>query len=173
MARELAERLHPRVERLGYLGEFFRCMAHQPKALLSFMQLTDDLKEALPDNLTEVVALTVAAATGNKYERNQHERLALKLKFPREWIRAVLALEPASAKALLEMEQAAQALTLAAIRNQGRACSKELERVVRAAGPEKSVAILLLIGRYLSHAIVVNSLELEPPVPSIFEEEKQ
>ena len=72
---ELAAALQPRVRRLGYLGEFFKCAAHQPKALLSFMALTDDLKEALPDQLTEVVALSVAGWMGNTYERNQHERL--------------------------------------------------------------------------------------------------
>lgn len=45
---ELATALRPRVQRLGYLGEFFKCAAHQPAALLSFMRFTDDLKEVLP-----------------------------------------------------------------------------------------------------------------------------
>jgi hypothetical protein len=49
---QLAELLRPRVERLGYLGEFFKCMAHQPNALRYFTELTEDLKDALPDKLT-------------------------------------------------------------------------------------------------------------------------
>src|SRR5579885_955406 len=94
MAPELASMLRPRVERLGYLGEFFRCTAHQPKALMSFLTFTEDLKKALPDKLTEVVALTVASVMKNAYERVQHERLSLKLGFGETWVRSVLALNP-------------------------------------------------------------------------------
>jgi len=39
---------------------------------------------------------------------------------------------------------------------------------VEAIGPERAAAVLLLVGRYLTHAIFVNSLELAPPVGSIF-----
>src|SRR5947209_10053174 len=78
---QLAEMLRPKVERLNYLGEFFQCTGHQPRALMSFYSLTEDLKDALPDNITELVALTVAAKMRNAYERVQHERLALKLGF--------------------------------------------------------------------------------------------
>src|SRR5215813_8037256 len=87
---QLAELLRPKVERLNYLGEFFQCTAHQPRALMSFYKLTEDLKEALPDNLTELVALTIASKMGNAYERVQHERLALKLGFSEDWVREVI-----------------------------------------------------------------------------------
>ena len=90
MTPALQESLRPRVERLGYLGEFFQCAAHQPQALMSFMSFTEDLKQALPDNLTEVVALSVATLMGNAYERVQHERLSLKLGFSRDWVREVI-----------------------------------------------------------------------------------
>src|SRR5712691_11879710 len=89
MAPELAAILRPRVERLGYLGEFFRYTAHQPHALMSFLGFTEDLKKALPNGLTEVVALTVAAFMSNAYERVQHERLSLKLGFGEAWVREV------------------------------------------------------------------------------------
>ncbi|PYS35148.1 MAG: hypothetical protein DMF75_04480, partial [Acidobacteria bacterium] len=89
---QLAELLRPKVERLNYLGEFFQCTGHQPRALISFYSLTEDLKDALPDNITELVALTVAAKMRNSYERVQHERLALKLGFGEKWVREVLAL---------------------------------------------------------------------------------
>src|SRR5919202_6512700 len=85
----LAEMLRPKVERLKYLGEFFQCTGHQPEALMSFYKLTEDLKEALPDNLTELVALSCATFMGNAYERVQHERLALKLGFTEAWVREV------------------------------------------------------------------------------------
>lgn len=35
-----------------------------------------------------------------------------------------------------------------------------------------AVAILLLTGRYVTHSLIVNTLHLTPPVPSIFEEPK-
>ena len=47
MDAELAAMLRPRVERLGYLGEFFRCTAHQPEALKHFLGLTEALKQGI------------------------------------------------------------------------------------------------------------------------------
>src|SRR6266851_2376853 len=87
---KLAELLRPKVERLNYLGEFFQCTGHQPEALISFYKLTDDLRKALPDNLTELVALTIASRMSNAYERVQHERLAFKLGLSEAWLRAVI-----------------------------------------------------------------------------------
>src|SRR6266568_6247955 len=104
MAPELAAMLRPRVERLGYLGEFFRYTAHQPQALISFLDFTEDLKKALPNNLTEVVALTVASFMSNAYERVQHERLSLKLGFGKDWVRDVLSLLPDAATQLSAAE---------------------------------------------------------------------
>ncbi len=166
---ELATALQPRVQRLGYLGEFFKCTAHQPRALLAFMQLTDALKDALPDRITEVVALTVAGELDNSYERHQHERLSRKLGFSDAWIRAVLALQAAHPELSVE-ERAAQALALSMIRSHGKASAADLDTVTTTLGPQAAVAILLLVGRYVTHSLVVKALELEPPVPSIFPE---
>jgi hypothetical protein len=166
MPPELAERLRPRVERLGYLGEFFRCAAHQPRALLSFMAFTDDLKEALPDRLTEVVALTVSCLMRNAYERVQHERLSLKLGIGEDWIRQVEALSPATSGALGEDERTVQRLVLALVERKGQDTRVELEAVVGEIGAPQAVAVLLLVGRYVTHALVANALALAPPVAS-------
>ncbi len=168
MPPDLAARLEPRVKRLGYLGEFFKVAANQPRVLSTFMQLTDDLKEALPDRLTEVVALTVSTATNNAYERHQHERLSEKLGYGREWILEVMSLGENAGKLMSSTEQSAQKFTLAALRTHGRNCREELESLVTETGPEQAVAIILLVGRYLTHSIFVNALGLKPPVPSIF-----
>jgi alkylhydroperoxidase family enzyme len=165
---DVARTLRPRIERLGYLGEFFRCAAHQPAALISFMTFTEDLKRALPDSLTEVVALTVATELDNAYERHQHERLCLKLEFGEAWVRAVEALDPASGSALTTEERAAQVLTLAVVRRSGRQTAAELEALVQLIGHEQAIAVLMLIGRYVTHALMVNALDLAPPVPSPF-----
>lgn len=166
MPRELAEMLRPRVERLGYLGEFFQCAAHQPQALMSFMNFTEDLKHALPENLTEVVALTVAHLAGNPYERVQHERLCLKLGFAEPWVREVLALHPDAASSLKKEEKAVQKLALAVVGRNGHDTERQLEAVIQAVGVAQAVAVLMLVGRYMTHALIVNSLKLAPPAAS-------
>src|SRR3954454_22741012 len=111
MPPELADALRPRVERLGYLGEFFQVAGNQPDALAGFNAFTEACKAALPPRITETIALTVATATGNDYERHQHERLSLKLGFGEDWVRAVVGLGGDSA-ALDETERTVQALAL-------------------------------------------------------------
>jgi hypothetical protein len=163
---EVMAALRPRIERLGYAGEFFKCTAHQPAALVSFMTFTEDLKRALPDRLAEVVVLTVSTELQNAYERHQHERLCLKLGFEKGWIRAVEKLDPSNEAALSETERAVQTLTLAVLRRHGKDTGRELHAVTAAIGPAQAIAILMQIGRYVTHALIVNALELAPPVPS-------
>lgn len=166
---DLRAALEPRVQRLGYLGEFFRCAAHQPAALRSFMRFTGDLKVALPDDLTEVVALTVAVTTGNDYERHQHERLCLRLGLDESWVRQVLVRRPArsdGADPMDRRQRTVQRLTVALLADHGRGAAAPLDRLVVDAGPAVAVAVMLLVGRYQAHALVVNALELAPPVPS-------
>ena len=163
---DVAALLGPRVERLGYLGEFFKCAAHQPAALISFMAFTDDLKRALPERLTEVVALTVSTELESAYERHQHERLSLKLGYGEEWIRAIEAREPSKNDSLSAVDRAVQALALAVVRRRGKGTARELETVVQVIGHQEAIAVLMLIGRYVTHALMVNALDLAPPVPS-------
>lgn len=169
MPPALAEMLRPKVERLGYLGEFFQCAANQPDALMSFMKLTDELKEALPDNVTEIVALTVSNRMSNVYERRQHERLSLKFGFGEQWLRDVLSLGESSGSMKPE-ERLVQQLVLAALKTNGHDAGGELDRVVEAIGAKQAIAVLLLIGRYITHALLVNTLKLAPPVPSPLEQ---
>jgi len=167
MDPRLREALAARVARLGYLGEFFRCAAIQPDSLLAFMQLTDSLHKAVPDRLVEVVALTVTTHTGNEYERNQHERLCERLGYGRSWI-AALTGRGSGPSPLSPPEQAIQTLALSVLRTSGHGVARELAEVVDAIGPAQGMAILMLVGRYWTHALVVNALGLKPPVLSIF-----
>jgi alkylhydroperoxidase family enzyme len=168
MPEPLAAALRPRVARLGYLGEFFQCAANAPAALLAFQQLTEALKAALPDRVTEVVALTVAARLGNGYECHQHERLCRALGFSDEWIRAVEVGTPNAMAALDDTDRAVQVLTLGLLERHGRGVEAELTAVVERLGAGPAVAVLLLVGRYVTHALAVNALQLRPPVASIF-----
>lgn len=166
MPDKLAEMLKPRVQRLGYLGEFFQYAANQPEALICFQEFTEALKHALPDRLTELVALTVAQLMDNAYERVQHERLSLKLGFGESWVKDVLSLGNTSGRALSESEVAVQQLVAVVVRQKGHGTAPELERVTTVLGHKEAIAILMLTGRYITHAFIVNCLELKPPVPS-------
>jgi alkylhydroperoxidase family enzyme len=167
---DLAAYLAPRVKRLGYLGELFKCAGNAPDVILQFMHFTDALKHALPDRLTELGALTVASFMENRYERHQHEQLSLKLGFPREWIAEVTRLDPEAATTLTAVERSAQIYALAALENRGIGVEQEFSAFARRVSPAEAMAFAMLIGRYVTHAIVVNTLQLAPPVPSIFEE---
>ena len=170
MPPQLAEFLRPRIERLGYLGEFFQCAAHQPEALLSFMVLTEELREALGENLTELVALTVSCLMDNAYERVQHERRCLKGELGKAWVHAVESLGR-STDAMSEDERLVQQLVITVIERRGHDTGAELNAVIRAVGHARAIAVLMTIGRYVMHALVVNSLALQPPVPSPMEEQ--
>jgi alkylhydroperoxidase family enzyme len=167
----LPEILHaefePRVRRLGYLGEFFQYAAHQPEALLGFARFTEALRVALPAPVTELVALTVATFTGNRYERHQHERLCQANGLGRDWVAGVVALEP---EQLDGQDRLVQRLVLALLADHGHGVDADLTAVVQALGQEAAVGILLLAGRYQAHSLVANALRIEPPVPSIFSE---
>lgn len=166
----LAKVLKPRVERLGYLGEFFKCTAHQPAALLSFYEFTENSKKDLPKRLVESIALTISTKVGNDYERNQHERLSVRLGFGREWVSAVEALDPDGAKELSESERLVQRLVIAMLESFGQGVEAELEAVVDDIGHVQTVGVMMIVGRYVTHGIFVNALALKPPVPSIFED---
>jgi alkylhydroperoxidase family enzyme len=170
MRADLAEYLGPRVARLKYLGELFKCVGHAPGVLLSFMHLTDALKEALPDRVTEVAVLTTATLMSNPYERNQHERLCIRLGLSPEWIEAAESLQPDHAPHLSDTDRVVQRFVIAAVRTNGLKSQAEFEAVIPLLGQDQAVALLMLVGRYITHAIAVNTLALAPPVPSIFED---
>ena len=69
----------------------------------------------------------------------------------------------AANSSLSESEVSVQKLVMAVIERRGHDTRLELERVVRSIGDEQAVAILMLIGRYVTHAFFVNSLQLAPP----------
>jgi len=166
----LAERLEARVRRLGYLGEFFRCTAHQPDALIAFIDFTEAGKRAIADNLVEVIALTCAGWMENAYERNQHERLCLKMGLGRGWVREVNRLTPGQAVLMSPAEALVQRFVLEVLETKGMGAAGMVDGLIESLGQSEAVAVLMIIGRYVVHALVVNSLALAPPVPSIFDE---
>lgn len=163
MPPELQELLRPRVERLGYLGEFFQRAGHQPEALTHFYRWTETLKDVLPFRLVEVVALTVATKTGNDYERVQHERLALQGGMAQAEIDALKAMRPGACHTLADQEIAAATLARCALDDTGRGCNPALLRLSRLIGEPGAVGCLMLIGRYVAHATMANAWNLRVP----------
>ncbi len=170
MPADLRGYLGPRVKRLKYLGELFKCAANTPAVLLSFMHFTDALKDALPDRLTEAAVLTTATLMKNDYERNQHERLSVRLGYGRDWVADVEKLAPDAASLMSEPERAVQRYVMRAIDTRGTNVQAEFDALSGLLTPGEAVAIVMLVGRYITHALVVNTLQLKPPVPSIFED---
>lgn len=162
------QRLQSKIDRLGYLGGFFQLTAHQPEALAAFIDYTDATKRALPDDLTETVALTVATATGNDYERHQHERLSVKLGLGKEWVVAIEHLDPDNAD-LTPEQRATQKWVLAVLKAHGKGSAGERDALVGQLGHKLAVAVALASGRYVAHATIANSFGIQPPVASIFD----
>lgn len=169
LSPELQDALRPRVERLKYLGEFFKVFGHTPTVLLPFVQFTENLKDVLPKNLTEVGALTCASLMNNAYERNQHERLCEKLGFGRDWIVEVERVAPDEARLMSEDETLVQRLAISLLEYDWTAARSYLDNLIGRVGEQQGLAAMMLIGRYTVHAMAVNTLALAPPVPSIFE----
>ena len=162
--------LKPTVERLGYFGEFFQVAAHVPGAIPAFMQYTGAVKAPLTDAQNEVLALTVCGMLEADYERIQHERLSRKLGFPLEWIAAAESRPGSHPSSLAGDERVLQALAVAVVTRQGLRCADEVRAVAAALGPEKTVAALLQISRFVTIALLCNALSLTLPVPSVFDE---
>ena len=169
LAPDLAEALRPRYERLGYLGEFFQYAAHQPEALAGFVEFTEACSRGLESNLVQLIALTVAGRLGNTYETNQHERLAVRRGHGRAWVAEVEKLDPDRAT-LQPTEALVQRYVLGALSDVGHGTAAQVDALAGALGPAGAMAVLLLTARYLAHSLVVNSLELDPPVPSIWQD---
>lgn len=163
----LQDELRAKVERLGYLGEFFAVAGHQPGATLAFQQFTDALKQSLTPELTEVVALCVASTLGNAYEQSQHEQLSSKQGFSNEWIAAAVGRGDESV--LSDAARTARALAAGVVAGYGRGAADLLDDAVRQLGEEIAVGVLLTVGRYVAHAVVSNTLELRAPVPSVLD----
>ena len=134
------------------------------------MEFTEYGKQGLSTAFVEVIALTVAGWTDNTYERNQHERLCIRSGFAKEWIAAVNALIPDRDSPMTPEERTLQHLVLTILESRGKAAAAEFEQIVASLGSAAAMAVLMVVGRYVVHGLIVNTLALSPPVPSIFED---
>jgi hypothetical protein len=165
---ELQDVFRARVERLGYLGEFFKVMSHAPETMGGFNTITESLKKVLPDNYTEIVSLSLSSRLGNLYEQYQNERLSQKLGLSDEWIAEALKPNDGPDSVFSAEERAVQAFAIAVMERNGQNVEAERDAIINAIGPELTVGVMWLIGRTVTHALISNTLQLEAPVTSIF-----
>lgn len=83
------------------------------------------------------------------------------------WVRAVERLNPDNGP-LTAGQRAAQRWVIAGLKDNGHGSRAALTRLVEAIGAAPAVAVVLLAGRYIAHATLVNSFGVRPPVASIF-----
>jgi alkylhydroperoxidase family enzyme len=171
LPEKIAAQLQAKYERLGYLGEFFARSAHQPEALAAFNVFTDAAKGALDLKIVELIALTVATMKGVDYEKNQHERLSVRKGYGRDWVEDVEKLEPEDTATLGGEEKLVQRFVIDAVTNDGKSVTARLEAVIDTFGYENAIAIMMVMARYTTHALLVNCMGIGPPVPSIFEDD--
>ena len=65
-----------------------------------------------------------------------------------------------------------QRIALVLLERDWEASREIFDRLIDSIGHEQALAVLMLVGRYSVHAMTVNTLALDPPVPSIFDGEK-
>ena len=166
----LVSMLTPAVERLGYFGEFFGYFGQTPDVLIEFMELTGSCKKLLPDDINELLALVVCSRLGGDYERIQHERLCEKLGFDRDWVGVLTGVRSASDVEFTAAQSACRELAEKVVATGGRDVAQQLEKVVDLLGATKALAVLWQISRFSMICMLTNSLSMQLPVPSIFDE---
>jgi hypothetical protein len=70
-----------------------------------------------------------------------------------------------------ETERRVQRLALGMLARKGKSCGADVEALIDAIGPEQTMGMLFVVARYAGHALMVNALELAPPVASVFAEQ--
>jgi hypothetical protein len=170
LAPALQNVFRARVERLGYLGEFFKVMSHAPETMGGFYTITESLKDVLPDNFTEIVSLSLSSRLANRYEQYQNERLSRRLGFSDDWIREALSPNDDADSVFGPDEKAVQAFAIAMMERRGLGVEAELDAMVKAIGPERTVGVMWLVGRTVTHAMISNTLKLASPVTSLFDD---
>lgn len=177
LSAELADLLQSRIARLGYLGGFFAVAARQPDALAGFIRFTESLKEAVPDDLAEVVALRVATRLGNAYEQAQHEALARTHGMSEAWLAAVTVLadtgaDDTAARGRLSGQLSADQrlvrdLSDAVLADAGHGAGEVVVACAERFGADTTVALVLLISRFTAHAHAANAFALIDPLAEL------
>lgn len=163
------EAVRPRFERLGYLGEVFSLVGHNETSLLALLAFADNVGASASPEQKEIVALTVSTLNGARAELNQHEQRSLRIGMSSARVAAVETLELQHPE-LDDGDAAIMRLAIATTRSDWSDARAALYAVVESFGAEVAVALLMQTGYYLMANAVGHVLDVQPQVPSIFEE---
>ena len=93
----------------------------------------------------------------------------MKLGLSEDWVRSALGPVDDAKSVFTPEEKAVQAYAIAAGQGIGRGVEDEFKALVAALGPRKAIAVMWLVGRTITHAMISNTLHLASPVTSVFE----
>ena len=165
LSLSLQETLGPTLKRVGYFGEFFAVLGHNPAALTAFMEYTKAVKAPLSDRQNEVLALIVCTCTGASYERIQHELVCLRLGFSREWIMGLTGRAQPARGLLSQDEEALRMLAVAMLERPGR-LDREFYAVRQQLGDAAALAAVLQIARFQMLACLLQAFDMRLPIGS-------
>ena len=137
--------------------------------MLSFYEFFENSKKGLPKRLVELIPLSISTKVGNDYERIQHERLSVRLGFSRKGIRNRGPRSRRDREAE-RIRTGGSTLVIAMVDRFGQGVEAELDAALDEIGHVQTVGVMMVVGRYVTHDLFVNTLALKPPVPSIFED---
>lgn len=171
LAPALAGVVQGAAQRMGYVNDLFLLQGHVPDSVSTFFAYTAAVKAPLSDRFNEVVALTACQELGATAELIQHERLSVRLGLPKPWIAAAEGREGADPAQLTDEEREIQQVVRTVLANGGANSQAALAGLARTLGPAPAMAVLLQTTRFASIAMLCHALDIEVPVPSIFEPE--
>jgi alkylhydroperoxidase family enzyme len=161
--------LQPRYERLGYLPELFSALASDEQLLCALLALSDGLREALPFDDREVVALGISAAIKADYELFQHEQLCRRTGWSPELVAAVESLDPTREDLTPDAAEIVR-FTAAVVERSWEQAGVLLDEIALRRGADVAVRVLMTAGYFLMTTAIEEILGLRSPVASIFDE---
>ena len=163
---DLQELLKPTVERLGYFGDLFALLGHNPAVVKAFTGYSAALRPLIDATLNELVALTVCTRMQFDYERIQHERLSLVMKLDRAWVAALVGKGPLDP--LSPAERSTRDCVLATVDGDVGAAREQIANVAADFGAAQATAILVQTTRFMGICQIGKIIGAQLPVPSPF-----
>jgi alkylhydroperoxidase family enzyme len=158
---DLTERARELTAARGNLN-VYRALANAEKVFTGWMEAGDAALRSpvLPRRLRELVVLRTAYLMDSPYELGQHKDVALTAGVTGDEIGAMLTESDWQAGYFDGTELAVLQLTTELVTTRGVAASL-VDQVQTALGPEATVELLMVIGRYAGLALMLNALDVD------------
>jgi hypothetical protein len=134
-----------------------------------FVELGTALRAAIPQQYTEIIALTVCSLMGCEAERIQHERLCERLGYERSWIHELIGGGKSSETSLTSSERVVRELTVAIVEGKRPTIAVRAAELLHSHNVAEVIACIVQVCRFSMVAMCFNALEVKVPVKSIFD----